>query len=60
MSDWVETPACVHATTREKERLYTKKEVITAQQAQEFIMVSGYAPEKEAAHMVNDRGAYYL
>ena len=54
MSDWVTTPTRVHATTAERERLYTKKEVVRAQQALEFIKASGYASEKEAAHMVND------
>ena len=54
MSDWVTRPTRVHATTAERERLYTKREVVRAQQAQEFIKASGYASEKEAAHMVND------
>ena len=37
MSDWVATPTRVHATTAKRKKLYTKKEVIRAQQAQEFI-----------------------
>ena len=53
MSDWI-TTARVHATTAERESLYTKKEVIRAKQAQDFIKASGYTSEKEAAHMVND------
>jgi hypothetical protein len=54
MSDWVTTRPRVHATVAERESLYTKKEVMRARQAQEFIKASGYASEKEAAHMVND------
>ena len=53
MSDWI-TTARVHATTAERENLYTKKEVIRAKQAQDFIKASGYTSEKEATHMVND------
>jgi hypothetical protein len=41
-------------TTREKEHLYTKKEVQKARDAREFLKNAGFPSEREAIHMIRD------
>jgi hypothetical protein len=41
-------------TTREREHLYTKKEVQKARDAREFLKNAGYPSECEAIHMIRD------
>eukprot|EP00557_Chaetoceros_sp_GSL56_P005694 CAMPEP_0176500028 /NCGR_PEP_ID=MMETSP0200_2-20121128/13286_1 /TAXON_ID=947934 /ORGANISM="Chaetoceros sp., Strain GSL56" /LENGTH=1532 /DNA_ID=CAMNT_0017898575 /DNA_START=170 /DNA_END=4768 /DNA_ORIENTATION=+ len=57
-SDWIDEgqgeSKMSLVTTKEKEHLYTKKQVQKARDAREFLKRAGYPSEREAIHMVRD------
>jgi hypothetical protein len=55
MSDWITFAARANVTTvKQRESIYSAKEVKKARDAQEFLRNSGYPSEKEAAHLISD------
>jgi len=58
-SDWIryqegDDSALSLMTTKEKEHMYTKKEVAQARKAREFLKNAGYPSEAEAIHLIRD------
>lgn len=53
-SDWANMNGYVYHTAAQREARFTKKEVMKAREAGEFIRNAGYPSEAEAIHLVHD------